>query len=161
MILGRGSKDMYFLQKADESQNSHKANVYCHNSYVSCLTNSNIWHLILGHLPLYKLKTLSFVNLDKGDLNVSCEICAKARQHKLPFSKSNITTSRPFQLVRVDVWGPFHVSTYNGFKYFVTIVDDFSRTTWIHLIASKGSAFGIIKHFVAMAETQYDNKVQV
>lgn len=36
-----------------------------------------------------------------------------------------------FQLVHADIWGPFSSSSIVGAKYFLTIVDDYSRCTWV------------------------------
>jgi hypothetical protein len=35
-----------------------------------------------------------------------------------------------FELVHSDVWGPT-IESFDGNKYFVTFVDDFSHVTWI------------------------------
>lgn len=63
-----------------------------------------------------------------------CMICPLAKQSRLKFPKSVIKSTGIFQLVHVDVWGPFKVPTYDRKLYFVTIVDDFSRYTWVCLI---------------------------
>ena len=34
-----------------------------------------------------------------------------------------------FSLIHVDVWGPYSVNTHDGYKFFLTIVDDASRST--------------------------------
>jgi len=52
------------------------------------------------------------------------------------------------------------VQTYNGYKYFMTIVDDYSRTTWTHLISCKSNALSLIKAFLEMVKTQYHTSVQ-
>ena len=39
-------------------------------------------------------------------------------------------TKQVFELVHSDVWGPFFES-FDGYKYFVTFIDDFSRVTWL------------------------------
>ena len=64
------------------------------------------------------------------------------------------------ELIHIDVWGPYHTSTYDGFRYFLTIVDGFSRTTWIKLLSMKSNAFLEIKHFIAMVERQFDRKIK-
>lgn len=81
-----------------------------------------------------------------------CSICPLARQHKLPFPKSTSSTSHIFELIHIDTWGPYKTTTYDGFKYFLTIVDDFSRGTWTYLLSNKGNAFTILKSFIAMVE---------
>ena len=37
----------------------------------------------------------------------------------------------------MDVWGPYSVPTLDGFKYFLTIVNDATRATWLFLMKSK------------------------
>ncbi|XP_015160329.1 uncharacterized protein [Solanum tuberosum] len=46
------------------------------------------------------------------------------------FPSSSIRSSACFDLIHVDLWGPYSTSTFDGNKYFLTIVDDFSRLTW-------------------------------
>uniref|UniRef100_A0A1U7YT25 Uncharacterized protein LOC104247922 n=1 Tax=Nicotiana sylvestris TaxID=4096 RepID=A0A1U7YT25_NICSY len=83
-----------------------------------------------------------------------CNICPMARQTRLPFPDSSIHSSKPFQIIHVDTWGPYHTYAYSGSKYFLTIVDDFTRSTWTHLMGSKSNAFPLLKAFVAMLKTQ-------
>uniref|UniRef100_A0A0V0GUF5 Putative ovule protein n=1 Tax=Solanum chacoense TaxID=4108 RepID=A0A0V0GUF5_SOLCH len=83
-----------------------------------------------------------------------CSICPMARQERLPFKPSTTTTSHIFELLHVDMWGPYHTITYNNFKYFITIVDDFNRSTWTHLLSSKSNALQSLKTFIAMIENQ-------
>lgn len=79
MILGRNHKDLYFMENTGTADKSTTTTPFNNDSFISCLANASIWHLRLGHLPLYKLKTLSFVRIDNTDVNMPCEICAKAR----------------------------------------------------------------------------------
>lgn len=37
----------------------------------------------------------------------------------------------PFMLIHSNLWGPCCIDSYDGFKYFVLFIDDYSRTTWI------------------------------
>jgi len=66
-----------------------------------------------------------------------CEICPKAKQQRLPFQLSTISSTFPFELVHVDTWGPYHTKIHAGHRFFLTIVDDFTRTTWTHLMVTK------------------------
>ena len=52
------------------------------------------------------------------------------------------------------------VQTYNGYKYFMTIVDDYSISTWTHLLSCKSNALSLIKAFVEMVQTQYHATVE-
>ncbi|XP_075095218.1 uncharacterized protein LOC142173512 [Nicotiana tabacum] len=65
-----------------------------------------------------------------------------------------------FELIHVDVWGPYKESTYNGFKYFLTVVDDYSRVVWTFFMSTKSNVFGLLKNFLTMVERQFGVKVQ-
>ncbi|XP_019264486.1 PREDICTED: uncharacterized protein LOC109242109 [Nicotiana attenuata] len=86
--------------------------------------------------------------------------CSHSRQPRLLFPDSSIKTTHAFQLIHVDTWGPYGTPIHNGCKYFLTIVDDFTRATWTHLTGSKSNAFPLIKAFIAMIKTQFQSIVQ-
>jgi hypothetical protein len=75
-----------------------------------------------------------------NSIDFVCNVCPSAKQKRLPFSNNNNLSSCPFDLVHVDIWGPYHVSTIEGYKYFLTFVDDCSRTTWLYLMKLKYEA---------------------
>ncbi|XP_076931937.1 uncharacterized protein LOC143597278 [Bidens hawaiensis] len=115
-----------------------------------CHDISNVWHSRLGHLPFYKMKQLSVLSNTSLSSIDQCHICPKARQHRLPFPHSHRSSTAIFDLIHIDVWGPYHTSTYSGYKYFLTIVDDFSRTTWT---PTKAGVFPVLQGFVEMVAT--------
>ncbi|KAL6326169.1 hypothetical protein AAG906_001044 [Vitis piasezkii] len=49
-------------------------------------------------------------------------------------SISALTLSHNFH---IDIWEPFNVSTPARHKYFLTIVDDYTRATWVYLLCAK------------------------
>ncbi|CAM8880303.1 unnamed protein product [Rhodiola kirilowii] len=107
----------------------------------SLKTNKNVvqlWHHRLGNVPIAKMLHKLSANIPSlkctGDIDVYCDICPKARQTRLPFNDSNTVSSSLFDLVHCDIWGPFGTPTMTGAGYFLTIVDDFSRCTWVYLM---------------------------
>lgn len=84
-----------------------------------------------------------------------------ARQSNLPFFINSITTKNYFDLIHIDTWGPYKVTTNKGERYFLTIVDDFSRSTWTFLLSSKSDAFPALKSFLALVERQFSAKVKI
>ena len=66
-----------------------------------------------------------------------CETCILAKFARLRFDKSSVHTIHCFQLIHMDLWGPYRVANITGAKYFLTLVDDFSRSTWTHLLQNK------------------------
>ena len=64
------------------------------------------------------------------------------------FSQSTSCSSHCFELIHVDIWGSFTISFKNGSHFFLTIVDDYSRCTWIYLMKHKSETFNILIHFL-------------
>lgn len=89
--------------------------------------------------------------------NIPCEISPLTKQHKLPFTQSKTLVFKPFDLIAVDIWGPNQVQSYNGAKYFLTIVNQYTRCTWIYLLQTKSEARTSIQNFLALVATQFDN----
>lgn len=61
----------------------------------------------------------------------------------------------------IDIWGPYKHCTYDGYRYFLTIVDDHSRFTWVHLLKQKSYVFTLIKAFIALVQTQISKRIKV
>jgi len=73
-----------------------------------------------------------------------------------PSSVSHSTCA--FALIHVDIWGPCSVRSLNGYKYFLTIVNDHLRFVWIFLMHPKAETQTHLKNFVAMVKRQFDTK---
>ncbi|XP_070045103.1 uncharacterized protein [Nicotiana tomentosiformis] len=83
------------------------------------------------------------------------------RQSRLPFPLSYIQIKSIFYLIHIDTWDPYKTPTYNGYKYFLTIVNDFSRATWTDLLSTKSNAFSVLKWFLSLVERQIGTKVKI
>ena len=68
----------------------------------------------------------------------------------------NNQASTPFELVHSDVWGPYPVVSPTEFQYFVTFVDDYSRT-WLYLMKNR---YELFSHFRAKIHSQFYVSVQ-
>ena len=80
---------------------------------------------------------------------------------KLPFAYSESSSDSAFDLIHMDTWGPYKVVTNGKFKYFLTLVDDYSRATWTYLMVYKSDALAVLKVFLKFVEIQFDTKVNV
>ncbi|XP_075086032.1 uncharacterized protein LOC107767711 [Nicotiana tabacum] len=140
---------------------SNKRHVHADANMNSFNKMDVVWHYRLGHIPFSRMKHIPALALYfSPKQSFSCPVCPLARQTRLPFPDSSIQTTKPFQLIYIDTWGPYNSPTYNGSKYFLTIVDDFSRATWTHLMGAKSNAFDLLKAFIAMTEIHFQLKVQ-
>jgi len=115
-------------------------------------------HARLGHTSLSKMRhILACKNVLTNKF--FCETCILAKAHRLPFGRSSISTKIPFELVHMDLWGSYRVANINGARYFLTIVDDFTRNTWTQLLHNKTQVYAAIERFLNMVETQFKTKV--
>ena len=89
-----------------------------------------------------------------------CDICHFAKQKRLSFPNSSHVSHCLFDLVHCDLWGPFSVPTIEGYKYFLTIVDDHSRCTWVYLLKPKSETQALVEQFSNMVETQFAAKIK-
>ncbi|XP_019251045.1 PREDICTED: uncharacterized protein LOC109229959 [Nicotiana attenuata] len=84
-----------------------------------------------------------------------------ARQTRVPFSTSTSRSLYSFDLIHMDVWGPYKVATQNGMRYFLMLVDDSTRWTWVFLMRLKSDVIFLLKNFIAMIKTQFGKQVKV
>lgn len=157
LTIGRGRRhnNLYVLSLGSDVLNSPVIG--------SVLSKTDLWHCRLGHPSLVKLQVLNDILRITGSLSLSnshCSICPLAKQRRLPFHSQNKMSENCFDLIHIDIWGPFHIQTHEGFRYFVTIVDDCSRVTWVYLLRAKSDGVPIFKNFYAMVLTQYNTKIK-
>ncbi|CAH9072861.1 unnamed protein product, partial [Cuscuta europaea] len=94
----------------------------------------------MGHPSPRVIRLLSVTQnkvSNSGNFNKSCDICARAKQTREIFTPSINRALHMFELIHCDVWGPYREPSTCGAYYFLTIVDDYSRAVWVHLMAGK------------------------
>ena len=64
-------------------------------------------------------------------------------------------------MIHIDTWGPYKVNYKGKYKYFLTLVDNYSRVTWVHLLQLKSDAFQAIQKFINIVETQFEKKIKI
>ncbi|GJT78921.1 ribonuclease H-like domain-containing protein [Tanacetum coccineum] len=103
-----------------------------------CMISQHDWHCRLGHPADPILNVLKdSLNIDKKDNTICCEICQRAKQTREPFPLSDHKSKSLGDLVHLDLWGPYKVTSSEGFRFFLTVVDDYTRAVWVYLIKSK------------------------
>ena len=55
-------------------------------------------------------------------------------------SVTEVQTSRPLELLHIDLMGPTRAQSLGGKKYILVVVDDFTRYTQVVLLRDKGEA---------------------
>ncbi|CAI5949248.1 unnamed protein product [Closterium sp. NIES-64] len=106
-----------------------------------------LWHHRLGHPSLPRLRGMHRRLLVSGlprslpPLPASpvppCLPCVEGRQRAAPHSSSFPLTEAPLQTLHMDVWGPARVRGLGGDRYFLLVVDDYSRYTTVFPLRTK------------------------
>ena len=114
---------------------------------------ADVWHHRLGH-PSSKVLDFLPISVSSNDVlrNKVCEICVRTKQTRCSFPTSSNKTMALFEMVHCDLWGPYRTPSRCGARYFLTIIDDFSRSVWLYLLPTKTDVTKTIKNFISMAQ---------
>ncbi|CAH9101387.1 unnamed protein product [Cuscuta europaea] len=155
-------KGLYNFNSA--SSITHTPTVHSANSQHSQrdVSATTFWHFRLGHFPINKLSFLSDCNISNNEKHsFPCDICHFAKQKRLLFHISTSHASTAFDLIHMDVWGPYKVTSYTSFRYFLTIVDDYTRCTWVFLLKTKSEVKFHMINFYKFIEIQFQKKIKI
>ncbi|PNX95813.1 retrovirus-related Pol polyprotein from transposon TNT 1-94 [Trifolium pratense] len=161
-MIGSGKliDGLYYLEGTCFTQSSEKFGKSCNSV---AIPKSALWHFRFGHTSQHRLEQMQqmypTITINKDDF--CCDVCHLAKQKKLPYTLSNSRATHCLELLHMDIWGPFSTPTPHGHRYFLTIVDDFSRFTWIVLLKGKFETASKIKDFINLVENQFGSKVKI
>ena len=124
--------------------------------------DTRLWHKRLGHAILHLLSKLHKMELVRGlprvdvDDMSSCDACSRGKMTRSSFpSKKEVSTTRPLDLIHMDLCGPMRVQSYGGNKYIFVLIDDYSRYTWTIFLRSKDQVFDSFHTLILMLENGY------
>lgn len=66
-----------------------------------------------------------------------CNICVRVKQTRKPFNKERTRATRVLEIIHTDVCEPVDPITWDGNKYFVTFLDDYTHHTSVYPIKGK------------------------
>ena len=129
-------------------------------------SEDSLWHSRFGHLSFHTVKEMSSKKLVEGLPPVKipsklCRNCIARKHHMTPFPKSSsFRATKPLELIYTDIYGPISPATLGGSRYFLFIIDYFSRLTWAEMLHCKSDAFEAFKSFKTLAETEKGMKIK-
>ena len=86
-----------------------------------------------------------------------CEACILGKQHRSPFPQQ--AENRPLDLIFSDVHGPLPVQTAQGYRYWITFLDDATKHCYVVLLKKKSDTFPAFLTFKAYAENLLKRKI--
>ncbi|CAI7930019.1 unnamed protein product [Closterium sp. NIES-54] len=84
----------------------------------------------------------------------TCVPCVEGQQRAAPHSSSFPPTEAPLQTLHMDVWGPASVRGQGHERYFLLVVDDYSRYTTVFPLRSKGEVTEVLIDWIRSARRQ-------
>ena len=69
-------------------------------------------------------------------------------------NKNHVSTSKPLQLLLLDLFGPFRYVNSSGKYYAFVIVDDYSRYAWVLFLVNKDDVFDAFKIFCKKVQNE-------
>jgi transposase InsO family protein len=101
---------------------------------------------------------LKDVTFEKDKL---CSACQAGKQvgntHPL---KSIMSTSKAFELLHMDLFGPTTYTSIDGNKYGFVIVDYFTRYTCVFFLVDKSDVFDIFKKFIKRVQNEFETTIK-
>ncbi|GJV64786.1 retrovirus-related pol polyprotein from transposon TNT 1-94 [Tanacetum coccineum] len=124
---------------------------------------AQVWHKRLGHISEAGLQVLEkqglFGKKSLGKLKF-CENCVLEKSHRVSFSVERHTTQGVIDYVHSDLWGPSQVESLGGKRYFLSIIDDYSKRVWVYILRFKHEAFKKFKEWKQLVENHTGRTVK-
>jgi len=132
---------------------------------MNCLLSQDdeswLWHRRLAHIHMHHLNRIASKDLVIGlpklkfERNKLCETCQKGKQTKSSFKPINVvSTTRPLELLHMDLFGPSRTKSLGGNYYGLVIIDDYSRFTWTLFIPTKDNAYLAFKKLAKVIQNE-------
>ena len=156
------ASDRKVLLVGNRDDNVYTIDLYYCPTNDKCLSvlldNSWLWHRRLGHTSMHLISNISKNSLLRGlpqfkfEKDKICDACQMGKQAKSSFkSKNVISTTRPLQLLHMDLFGPSKIASYGG-NYYARVIVDFSRFTWVLMIND------VLKRFASFVKRVQNEK---
>jgi len=125
-----------------------------------------LWHKRLGHANWRLISKLSKLQLVIGlpDIDYQSDAlsgaCQKGKIVKTSFKyKDIVSTSRPLELLHIDLFGPVSTASIYRSKYGLVIVDDYNRWSWVKFLKSKDDSYDVLSKFCIQVQSEKELKI--
>jgi transposase InsO family protein len=125
-----------------------------------------LWHRRMGHMHfdnLFKVSKREAVRempqITKPT-NTLCKHFQQGKQTKTRFKSKEYSTTRPLEIVHIDLVGPTTKKGLKGERYFMLLVDDYTRMIAVFFLKNKSEAFENFKIYKEMVENEMDSRIK-
>jgi transposase InsO family protein len=71
-----------------------------------------------------------------------------------------MTTTKPLEILHIDLFGPIAYKSIDGNKYSLVIIDDCSHFTWVFFLQDKSETQEMLNKFLRRAQNEFDAKAK-
>jgi transposase InsO family protein len=126
-----------------------------------------LWHRRLAHVDMRSLHKLQKEGHILGLTNIvfekdrPCGGCQAEKQVGAHHHAKNImSTTRPLEMLCMDLFGSIAYISIGGNKYGLVLVDEYSCFTWVFFLQDKSETQEVLKKFLKRAQKEFDAKVK-
>jgi hypothetical protein len=153
VLLTRQNKDGLYMMPTNQSKvanvatrlsfdDLHNKPGHPHSSIVSKIIRENTFDSI------------------SSSLSSKCTACWVGKMIKPPLPYVQHHNKSVLDLIFSDVWSPSATLSNLGFRYFLIIVDDNTRFTWIYFLKHKSDVCSCFLTFQSLVENQFQTKIK-
>ncbi len=89
-----------------------------------------------------------------------CKQCQHGKQTRVKFQTKEHSSTSFLELVHTDLCGPSKTKDLKGEQYFMLLIDDYTRMTWVCLLNKKSKDFNHFNRFKELIENESDLKIK-
>jgi hypothetical protein len=124
--------------------------------FLSKQDESWLWHRRLGHLIFDNLiksnkkeavRDMPKVIKPSDSVYKHCQI---GKQIRASLKKKEHSTTKPLEIIHIDLCGPTRTKSVYEEHYFMLIIDDYTRMYWVYFLKQKSEAFEKFKTYKAL-----------
>lgn len=130
------------------------------------MTMKERYHRILGHVNFKYLNILSQKNLLDGlprnleSEYLKCGTCVQNKMTKTSFDNNRRRAKDVGEIIHADVNGPHQTVGYQGERYFLILIDDYSKAGKIYTMKGKNEVYDCIVTYVNQLENLTGKKIK-
>jgi transposase InsO family protein len=126
-----------------------------------------MWHRCLAHVRMKNLHKLLKGEHVLGLIDVCsekdrpCAACQVGKQVGTSHPSKNVMmTSRPLEMLHMDLFGSIAYLSIGRSKYGLVIVDDYSHFTWVLFLQDKSKIQRTLKRFLRRAQNEFKLRIK-
>ena len=109
-------------------------------AYATTTLSLNHWHCRLSHpytRILKKVLSSQSFQVSKSDLFHYYNSCLYNKIHWHPFGVNSLSSTKPLELIYIDVWGPTPIQGFDQSCYYEVFINHFTKYKWFYLLKQK------------------------